>query len=163
MDWGSSPGVEVHDGWSSVSPTALYGDSVSSVWPGVKQQRSETLCSWSLLLFGPRFLSPFSTPSLPTFQPQDTDNNNNKKDREERKGDPWVQSGLEKGSIASYSLLFRGIEFLEASLIFVIRVSNFFLLLPNNPKQQPTNQYPSTPLRDLAFVYPLKNVPVTQL
>jgi hypothetical protein len=63
-------------------------------------------------------------------------------------------------------LLPRGVEFLGASLIFNVRISNFFLLFPfaqdyltNCNQQQSTamNQQPTLPLGTLAFIYPLKS------
>ena len=67
--------------------------------------------------------------------------------------------------LLNYFLLVRGTEFCEASLIFAIRISNFFFVhtyLTNPDQQAPTatNQQPTThpdSLGALALIHPLKD------
>jgi hypothetical protein len=61
-----------------------------------------------------------------------------------------------------YLLLIMVMEFLGASLVFTTRKSNFLLfllctLLFNKPQPTATNQQPTLPHGDLAFIYPLKS------
>lgn len=101
--------------------------------------------------------SSFFTPFLPHFQPPNT-RKERRKDREER--DPWVKSMVGKGVMLSldYFLLIRDIKFVEASLIFAVRISNFFFVhdyLINCHQQQPTKTQHFS--RALAFIYSLRS------
>jgi hypothetical protein len=77
------------------------------------------------------FLPPFSIPLLPLYQPLTLDR---REGRVEGKGD-------------DYFLLIRGIEFPGPTLIFVVRISNFFFvsLHMTTWQTQPTTNRPPSP------------------